>query len=101
MKSTAKSTAKTLSTNDIVKSIAEKNEITISKSKEIIDSFLEEITHNLKAKNKITFKDFGTFKVNDRKARVGINPATREKINIPAKKVVKFVASKNLKNLFK
>jgi len=40
---------------------------------------------------------FGTFQVRKRKARTGVNPQTGEAIEIPAKKVPKFVAGKNLK----
>jgi DNA-binding protein HU-beta len=44
---------------------------------------------------------FGTFRVIKRKARVGRNPQTGETIQIPAKKVPKFVPGKNLKNKVK
>jgi DNA-binding protein HU-beta len=50
---------------------------------------------------KVTLMGFGTLRVIKRKARVGRNPQTGESINIPAKKVPKFVAGKNLKNKVK
>ena len=45
----------------------------------------------------ITLVGFGTFKVVKRKARTGVNPQTKEKLKIPARKAVKFVAGKTLK----
>ena len=41
--------------------------------------------------------DFGTFQITERKERKGINPITKEVINIPASKVVKFKPAKKLK----
>ena len=41
---------------------------------------------------------FGAFKVVSRKARIGVNPRTHEKIKIPASKTVKFAAGKELKS---
>ncbi|NCU41883.1 MAG: hypothetical protein EOM19_04145, partial [Candidatus Moranbacteria bacterium] len=40
-------------------------------------------------------------RVSDRAARVGINPQTKQKINIPAMKVPKFTAGKALKEAVK
>ena len=44
----------------------------------------------LKQGDKVALLGFGTFAVNERPARTGINPATKEKIQIEAKKVIKF-----------
>ena len=44
---------------------------------------------------------FGTFSVNERPEREGINPATKEKIMIAAKKVVKFKAGAELADAIK
>ena len=46
--------------------------------------------------DKIALVGFGTFSVSERPAREGINPATKEKIQIAAKKVVKFKAGAEL-----
>ena len=48
------------------------------------------------AGDKIQLVGFGTFSVNERPAREGINPATKEKIQIAAKKVAKFKAGAEL-----
>jgi|GEM_PF-1381705 len=41
-------------------------------------------------RNDVTLVGFGTFKVAKRAARVGVNPQTKEKMKIPARKIVKF-----------
>ncbi len=55
----------------------------------------------MKKKDTIALIGFGTFKVGQRKARKGRNPATGEEIKIKAKKVTKFVPGKALKDAVK
>ena len=78
--------------------IAEKNGISKKKANEIVNSVFAEITEVLKKDDKITFVNFGTFKVSERAAREGRNPATGEKIKIPARKTASFKAGKTLKD---
>jgi nucleoid DNA-binding protein len=54
-----------------------------------------------KRDGKVTLVGFGTFKVIEKKAKIGRNPKTGAKISIPKKKVPKFVAGKELKKLVK
>jgi DNA-binding protein HU-beta len=54
-----------------------------------------------KADGKLRIADLGTFSVTKRKARDGVNPRTGKKIKIPAMKVVRFSASKALKEAAK
>lgn len=56
------------------------------------------ITDALVKGEKITLIGFGTFEVRDRKAKTAINPATKEKIEVPAKKVPAFKPGSALKN---
>ncbi len=62
---------------------------------------LETITETLKKGDKISFVGFGTFSTSKRAKRIGRNPLSGEKINIPATKVAKFKAGKNLKTSIK
>jgi len=62
-----------------------------------VDAITSAITDTLAMNERVTLVGFGTFQVMERKARRGVNPQTREAINIPAKKVPKFKAGKNLK----
>lgn len=59
-------------------------------SKKALDATVDAIKAALVAGDKIQLVGFGTFAVSERPARQGINPATKQKITIAAKKVAKF-----------
>ena len=61
-------------------------------AKKALDATTAAIKEALVAGDKIQLVGFGTFSVNERPAREGINPATKAKIKIAAKKVAKFKA---------
>lgn len=83
--------------DDFITKIADKNDMTKKKAKEVFDSIFDEIADVLDNDDKLTVRNFGTFKVSQRSARKGRNPQTGEEIQIPARKVAKFKASKSLK----
>ena len=70
--------------------------LTKADSKKALDATLDAISNALKAGDKVALLGFGTFAVTERPARTGINPANKQKIEIPAKKVVKFKAGAEL-----
>ena len=86
---------------ELVKEIAGKAKISMADTEKIVNGFIESVSKELKKKGTVTMVGFGTFKVQDRKARTGINPQTKEKIQIKAKRVPKFVPGKTLKELVK
>ena len=59
-------------------------------AKAALDACLESIAQALANEDKVALLGFGTFSVQQKEARTGINPRTKEKIEIPARKVVKF-----------
>ncbi len=80
---------------DLVNAIAAAG-LTKADSKKALDAALDAISGALAEGDKVAILGFGTFAVNERPAREGINPATKEKITIAAKKVVKFKAGAEL-----
>ena len=74
---------------DLVNAIAATG-ISKADSKQALDAALDAIAEALKQGDKVALLGFGTFSVNERPARTGITPATKEKIQIEAKKVIKF-----------
>ena len=80
---------------DLVNAIAATG-LSKADSKKAIDAVGGAISGALKEGDKVAILGFGTFSVNERPAREGINPATKEKIQIAAKKVVKFKAGAEL-----
>lgn len=65
-------------------------------AKKALDAFMDSVSAALAKDDKLTLVGFGTFSVAKRAARTGINPATKQAIKIPAKKVVKFKAGAGL-----
>ena len=65
-------------------------------AKKALDATTEAIKDALVAGDKVQLVGFGTFAVKEQPAREGINPATKEKITIAAKKVAKFKAGADL-----
>ena len=62
-----------------------------------IESIFETITETLAKNDEVSITGFGSFSVNKRAARTGVNPRTGEKIQINSKSVPKFKAGKSLK----
>ena len=62
-------------------------------SSTIIDNFFETLIQELIRSNKIKISSFGTFKVINKKKRIGRNPKTKEEAIILPRKVVKFTPS--------
>jgi len=84
--------------SELVSAIAEKSGLSKSDSKKALDAVLEAITDTLKAGDKVALVGFGTFSVTERPERQGINPATKQAITIPAKKLAKFKAGADIDN---
>lgn len=81
---------------ELVEKVAAAAGLTKADSKKALDATLDAIKEALAANDKVALVGFGTFSVNERPAREGINPATKEKISIAAKKVAKFKAGADL-----
>jgi DNA-binding protein HU-beta len=81
---------------DLINKIASDAGITKTQAQEAINSFLNTTSDALREGDKVTLVGFGTFSTSQRSARKGRNPQTGKEINIPAKKVVKFRAGKDL-----
>lgn len=65
-------------------------------AKKALDATVAAIKDALVAGDKVALVGFGTFSISERPAREGINPATKQKIQIPAKKAPKFKAGAEL-----
>lgn len=81
---------------ELIDKIATGAEITKAQAKAALDATTNALKEALIESDKIQLVGFGTFSVNERPAREGINPATKEKIQIAAKKVAKFKAGAEL-----
>jgi len=75
---------------DLINEIAVKAGLSKVDAKKALDATLESIGAALANNDKVTLIGFGTFSVTEKSARTGINPQTKQKIEIPARKAVKF-----------
>ena len=83
---------------ELISAIAEGAGLSKADAKKALDVTLSTIANAMKEGDKVALVGFGTFAVTERPAREGINPATKAKIQIPAKKVMKFKAGSELAN---
>lgn len=86
---------------ELVNAIAEEAGLNKTDAKKALDATLNAIAGALTEGDKVALLGFGTFAVSERPARTGINPATKEKIEIAAKKVIKFKAGAELADSIK
>ncbi len=82
---------------ELINAVAQKAELSKKDSEKAVIAVIDAISETLAAGEKVALVGFGTFEVKERAAREGINPRTKEKIEIPASKLPVFKAGKALK----
>lgn len=80
----------TVTKKDLVARISEQSGQTKVITKDILQRFLDEIIAELAKGNRLEFREFGVFELKSRPARRAQNPRTLEKVDVPARRVVKF-----------
>lgn len=87
---------------ELAAKIADKHGLSKKQAEEILDSFTDMVTDELKANHVVTLTGFGKFSSMTRKARSGVNPQNlSQKIQIEAVRVAKFKTGKALKDALK
>jgi DNA-binding protein HU-beta len=86
---------------DLIEKVAAEVGLSKKKAADAVTAVFDNIQLSLEKGEKVTLVGFGTFSVARRAARSGVNPATREKIRIPAMVVPKFKSGKKLKEAVK
>ena len=80
----------TITKKELIDRIAENTQAKRVAVKRIIQAFLDEITDELCKDNRLEFRDFGVFETKTRASRIAQNPKTLERVEVPAKRTVKF-----------
>ena len=83
---------------ELITEVAAKSGLSKKDTEKAIAGVIETITETLAKEESIQLVGFGTFEVREHAARTGINPRTKEKIEIPATKVPAFKAGRALKD---
>ena len=87
-----------MSKTELVEFVAATAGLTKADAGRALDAVLAGIEKGLKEEGKVALVGFGTFSAKERAAREGINPLTKEAIQIPAKTVASFKAGSKLKD---
>ncbi|HDN85182.1 MAG TPA: HU family DNA-binding protein [Candidatus Aerophobetes bacterium] len=82
---------------ELIEEVSNRTGVTKKNVGNVINAVIKVVSDALKNGSRVTLVDFGSFQVIEKKARRGVNPQTKESIQIPAKKVPKFVAGKGLR----
>ncbi len=80
----------TITKKDLVERISERTRLPRADVKRTLQEFLDLIIVELKRGNRLEFRDFGVFEVKTRAARLAQNPKTLQKVDVPAKRAVRF-----------
>jgi integration host factor subunit beta len=80
----------TVTKKELIDRIAERTQAKRVSVKRIVQTFLDEIVSELCQDNRLEFRDFGVFETRTRASRVAQNPKTLERVEVPAKRTVKF-----------
>jgi len=83
---------------DLVDRVTALGDLTRRDGEIIVDTLFESVIGALKAGDKIEIRGFGSFRTRQRNARIGRNPKTGERVDVPAKRVPFFKPSKELRD---
>ena len=84
---------------DLIYEVSRLAELTRKDSEVIVETIFEGIVRSLRAGDKIEIRGFGSFRTRQRQARLGRNPKTGTRVEVPAKKIPYFKPSKELKDV--
>ena len=84
---------------DLINIVAKRLDITQVQSGIIVEAALKSVVNALRSGQEVEIRGFGSFRTRQRKPRVGRNPKTGDRVEVPAKKIPFFKPSKELKDL--
>ena len=87
----------TVTKKELIDRIADKTQAKRVLVKQVVQAFLDEVITELGRNNRLEFRDFGVFETRTRAARVAQNPKTLERVEVPAKRTVKFKIGRLMK----
>ncbi len=89
----------TMTKADLVEEVTKLGDLTRRDSETIVETIFDSVIGALRSGDKIEIRGFGSFRIRQRKPRIGRNPKTGTKVDVPAKKVPYFKPSKELRDL--
>lgn len=84
---------------DLIEEVSRVVEMTRKESEVIVEAIFDSVVRSLRDGDKIEIRGFGSFRTRERRPRVGRNPKTGARVEVPAKRIPYFKPSKELKDL--
>ena len=84
---------------DLIEEVSRVIEMSRKDSEVVLEAILDGIARSLVAGDKVEIRGFGSFRIRERQGRIGRNPLTGVRVDVPAKRVPYFKPSKDLKAL--
>jgi integration host factor subunit beta len=84
---------------DLIEEVSRVVEMTRKESEVIVEAIFDSIVRSLRANDKIEIRGFGSYRTRQRQPRIGRNPKTGARVEVPAKKIPYFKPSKELKDV--
>jgi integration host factor subunit beta len=84
---------------DLVEKVTSLGDLTRRDGEVIVETIFESVINALQSGDKIEIRGFGSFRIRQRNPRIGRNPKTGERVEVPAKRVPYFKPSKELRDL--
>ena len=84
---------------DLIEEVSRVVEMTRKESEVIVEAIFDSIVRSLRGGDKIEIRGFGSFRTRQRQPRVGRNPKTGSRVEVPSKRIPFFKPSKELRDL--
>jgi integration host factor subunit beta len=84
---------------DLIDEVSRVVEMTRKESEIIVETIFDSIVKSLRGGDKIEIRGFGSFRTRQRQARIGRNPKSGDRVDVPAKRIPFFKPSKELRDL--
>lgn len=84
---------------ELIDEVSRVVEMSRKDSEEIVETVFESIVRALRGGSKVEIRGFGSFRTRQRQPRIGRNPKTGARVDVPAKRIPFFKPSKELKDL--
>jgi integration host factor subunit beta len=84
---------------DLTQQVKQAIEVSLKESEAVVGSIFDGIVRALRSGNKVEIRGFGSFHTRQRRGRIGRNPKTGARVEVPPKRIPSFKPSKELREL--
>jgi integration host factor subunit beta len=84
---------------DLIEEVSRVVELTRKESEVIVETIFDSVVDSLKGGDKVEIRGFGSFRTRERKGRIGRNPKSGERVEVPPKTIPFFKPSKELRDV--